>query len=76
MDAWRRVVPLHSTQPPYNIFEREIETDVLPYALQHKLIAAARAGARELRFHAYLTPFQGELAAMGGSPGLKPKFRS
>jgi aryl-alcohol dehydrogenase-like predicted oxidoreductase len=38
MDAWRRVAPLHSTQPPYNIFEREIETDVLPYALQHKLL--------------------------------------
>jgi aryl-alcohol dehydrogenase-like predicted oxidoreductase len=38
MDAWRRFAPLHSTQPPYNIFEREIETDVLPYALQHKLL--------------------------------------
>jgi hypothetical protein len=38
MDAWRGVAPLHSTQPPYNIFEREIETDVLPYALQHKLL--------------------------------------
>ena len=38
MDAWRRVAPLHSTQPPYNIFEREIEPDVLPYALQHKLL--------------------------------------
>jgi aryl-alcohol dehydrogenase-like predicted oxidoreductase len=38
MDAWRRVAPLHSTQPPYNIFEREIENDVLPYALQHQLL--------------------------------------
>lgn len=38
MDAWRQVAPLHSTQPPYNIFEREIETDVLPYALEHKLL--------------------------------------
>ena len=38
MNAWRRVAPLHSTQPPYNIFEREIETDVLPYALQQKLL--------------------------------------
>jgi aryl-alcohol dehydrogenase-like predicted oxidoreductase len=38
MDAWRRVAPLHSTQPPYNIFEREIENDVLPYALQHGLL--------------------------------------
>jgi aryl-alcohol dehydrogenase-like predicted oxidoreductase len=38
MEAWRRVAPLHSTQPPYNIFEREIESDVLPYALDQKLI--------------------------------------
>jgi len=38
MEAWRRVAPLHSTQPPYNIFEREIESDVLPYALKNKLI--------------------------------------
>src|ERR1700741_4752215 len=38
MDAWRSVAPLHSTQPPYNIFEREIEADVLPYALEHKLL--------------------------------------
>ena len=38
MDAWSRVAPLHSTQPPYNIFEREIESEVLPYALQYKLL--------------------------------------
>ena len=38
MEAWLRVAPLHSTQPPYNIFEREIESDVLPYALNQKLI--------------------------------------
>jgi aryl-alcohol dehydrogenase-like predicted oxidoreductase len=38
METWRRVAPLHSTQPPYNIFERDIESDVLPYALDKKLI--------------------------------------
>ena len=38
MDAWRNVAPLHSTQPPYNIFEREIEADVLPYALENNLL--------------------------------------
>ena len=38
MEAWTRVAPLHSTQPPYNIFERQIENDVLPYALQQKLL--------------------------------------
>jgi aryl-alcohol dehydrogenase-like predicted oxidoreductase len=32
MDAFRRVAPLASVQPPYNLFEREIEADVRPYA--------------------------------------------
>ena len=34
METWRRVAPLHSTQPPYNIFEREIEADVLPVCIE------------------------------------------
>ena len=32
MDRFRAVAPLHTIQPPYNLFEREIERDVLPYA--------------------------------------------
>jgi aryl-alcohol dehydrogenase-like predicted oxidoreductase len=43
IDAWRRVAPLHTTQPPYNIFVREIESDVLPYALKHQLIVLSFA---------------------------------
>lgn len=31
MDAFRSAAPLHVCQPPYNLFEREIEEDVLPY---------------------------------------------
>ncbi|MCG5515361.1 MULTISPECIES: aldo/keto reductase [unclassified Ectothiorhodospira] len=31
MDAFRQVGPLHTCQPPYNLFERGIEADVLPY---------------------------------------------
>ncbi|MGD0739457.1 MAG: aldo/keto reductase [Terracidiphilus sp.] len=31
MDAFRAVAPLHSNQPPCNLFERQIEKDVLPY---------------------------------------------
>ena len=41
MDAFRKIAPLDSTQPPYNIFEREIEKDVLPYALDHGLLVLA-----------------------------------
>jgi aryl-alcohol dehydrogenase-like predicted oxidoreductase len=31
MDAFRGVAPLHTAQPPYNLFERGIENSVLPY---------------------------------------------
>jgi len=31
MDAFRAVAPLHTAQPPYNLFERGIENSVLPY---------------------------------------------
>jgi aryl-alcohol dehydrogenase-like predicted oxidoreductase len=32
MDAFRAVARLDTVQPPYNLFEREIDGDVLPYA--------------------------------------------
>lgn len=35
MARFRTVAPLHTIQPPYNLFEREIERDVLPFALNH-----------------------------------------
>jgi aryl-alcohol dehydrogenase-like predicted oxidoreductase len=31
MECFRRVAPLHVLQSPYNLFERAIEADVLPY---------------------------------------------
>jgi aryl-alcohol dehydrogenase-like predicted oxidoreductase len=41
MDAFRAVLPLASVQPPYNLFERAIERDVLPYAREHGLAVLA-----------------------------------
>ena len=37
MERFRRVAPLHVLQPPYNLFERGIEADLLPYCRQHKI---------------------------------------
>jgi aryl-alcohol dehydrogenase-like predicted oxidoreductase len=37
MAQFRQAAPLHSVQPPYNLFEREAEVDVLPYAAQHDI---------------------------------------
>jgi aryl-alcohol dehydrogenase-like predicted oxidoreductase len=41
MQAFRAVAPLHTAQPPYNLFEREAETDVLPYCADHKIATLA-----------------------------------
>jgi aryl-alcohol dehydrogenase-like predicted oxidoreductase len=37
MDRFRKVAPLHVVQPPYNMFERGIEADILPYCLEHNI---------------------------------------
>src|SRR5207248_8213076 len=37
MERFRRVAPLHVLQPPYNLFERDIETDLLPYCRRNKI---------------------------------------
>ncbi len=37
MERFRQVAPLHTDQPPYNLFEREIDRDVLPYAREHNI---------------------------------------
>jgi aryl-alcohol dehydrogenase-like predicted oxidoreductase len=37
MERFRKVAPLHVLQPPYNLFERGIETDLLPYCRENKI---------------------------------------
>ncbi|MGA7325108.1 MAG: aldo/keto reductase [Rhodomicrobium sp.] len=41
MDRFRSAAPLSTVQPPYNLFEREIERDILPYAKAHDLTVLA-----------------------------------
>jgi len=41
MESFSRKVPLGAVQPPYNLFERSIENNVLPYARQHGLTVLA-----------------------------------
>ena len=37
MAEFRKAAPIHSVQPPYNLFEREAENGVLPYAVGHDI---------------------------------------
>jgi aryl-alcohol dehydrogenase-like predicted oxidoreductase len=41
MDEFRKVAPLHTAQPPYNLFERAIDQDVLPYCHDHDIALLA-----------------------------------
>src|SRR5436190_6055669 len=40
-ERFRRIAPVRTTQPPYNLFEREIEGDLLPYAKASDLVVLA-----------------------------------
>jgi len=37
MERFMSVAELHTVQPPYNLFERQSENDVLPFAREHNL---------------------------------------
>ncbi|MFZ2005406.1 MAG: aldo/keto reductase [Stellaceae bacterium] len=41
IETFSRAAPLHATQPPYNLFEREIDADVLPHAKKAGLTVLA-----------------------------------
>jgi aryl-alcohol dehydrogenase-like predicted oxidoreductase len=37
MERFRRISPLHVLQPPFNLFERGIESDILPYCRENNI---------------------------------------
>jgi aryl-alcohol dehydrogenase-like predicted oxidoreductase len=41
MDDFRKFAPIHTAQPPYNLFERASEQDVLPYCQRHGIATLA-----------------------------------
>ncbi|WP_017479746.1 aldo/keto reductase [Pseudomonas sp. PAMC 26793] len=41
MDDFRQYTHLDTVQPPYNLFERAIDSDILPYAKQNALVVLA-----------------------------------
>jgi aryl-alcohol dehydrogenase-like predicted oxidoreductase len=74
MAAFRAAAQLHTAQPPYNLFERGIEHDVLPYCRQHGIstltYGALCRGLLSGRMSAE-TRFQGDDIRR-----LDPKFRA
>src|SRR5260370_20290839 len=41
IEAFRQVAPVHTVQSPYNLFERAIEDDVLPYCRDRDIVTLA-----------------------------------
>ncbi len=77
MEQWRSVAPLHSTQPPYNIFERQIEADVLPHALEHGLIVLSYGAICRGLLSGKITPgrkFEGDDLRLKDPKFLEPRF--
>ncbi len=38
MERFATVAPLHTSQPPFNLFERKAERDILPYGAKHGIV--------------------------------------
>jgi aryl-alcohol dehydrogenase-like predicted oxidoreductase len=77
MDAFRAIAPLHTAQPPYNLFEREVEKDVLPYTRKHQIAVLAYGslcrGLLSGRMKAD-TPFSGDDLRRNDPKFRQPRF--
>jgi aryl-alcohol dehydrogenase-like predicted oxidoreductase len=77
MERFRRVAPLHVLQPPYNLFERGIEADLLPYCRKNKIATlgygALCRGLLSGRMHRD-TVFNGDDLRRTDPKFLEPRF--
>ena len=74
MDEFREYTALATVQPPYNLFERAIDSDILPYAKQHSLVVLAYGSL----CRGLLTGSVSAATAFGSDDirGVDPKFRA
>ncbi len=79
MDAFREVAPLRTAQPPYNLFERGIERDVLPYCRDRNIVTLAYGslcrGLLSGRM-TYATRFTGDDLRQADPKFQAPRFRN
>lgn len=77
LEAFRQFANLSTVQPPYNLFERAIEADVLPYAQRHGLVVLAYGalcrGLLSGRMNAE-TRFDGDDLRQGDPKFQSPRF--
>ena len=77
MERFRRVAPLHVLQSPYNLFERGIEAEILPYCRRNNIAVAGLWGALSrtaLRPDAADTTFGGDDLRRNDPKFQQPRF--
>lgn len=77
MAEFRAVAPIHSVQPPYNLFEREAESGVLPYAARHGITILAYGSLCRGLLTGKITPgteFQGDDLRRNDPKFQEPRF--
>jgi aryl-alcohol dehydrogenase-like predicted oxidoreductase len=74
MEIFRKVAPLHVLQSPYNLFERDIEPEILPYCRTHDIMTLGYGALCRGLLSGRMRPgttFQGDDLRQ-----LDPKFQS
>jgi aryl-alcohol dehydrogenase-like predicted oxidoreductase len=77
MEQFRRVAPLHVLQPPYNLFERGIEADILPYCRKNKIATFGYGALCRGLLSGRMQPdikFEGDDLRRTDPKFLKPRF--
>jgi aryl-alcohol dehydrogenase-like predicted oxidoreductase len=77
MDRFRRVAPLHVLQSPYNLFERGIEADLLPYCRKNKIATLGYGALCRGLLSGRMRPdttFDGDDLRRGDPKFLAPRF--
>ena len=76
-DIFRNIAPIHTSQPPYNLFERGIEDDIIPYCNEHGitmlLYGAICRGLHSGRMNSQTT-FEGDDIRKADPKFKKPRF--
>jgi len=77
MNEFGRVAPIHTAQPPYNLFEREIENDVLPYCARNGIAVLAYGAICRGLLSGRMNPdtkFEGDDLRRTDPKFLQPRF--
>jgi aryl-alcohol dehydrogenase-like predicted oxidoreductase len=77
MDEFRQAAPIHAVRLPYNLLEREVETEVLPYARRHNITVLCHGALCHELLSVMLstaTPFQDDHLRRSDPKFQEPRF--